>query len=99
MDRETALGAGAEHSSRRDLSTGEAARAHGFTVAEIEQETGMFLAAAENTVRTGAQRRRGNKGQAYPAVLERKIGEMVLDMNVMREAFKIRPSDDGMFDE
>jgi hypothetical protein len=83
---------------RGETSLQEAARAHGLTVAEIEQWKGKFLAAAENALRTRPKDEEGMKDKRIRQ-LERKIGEMVLDMDIMREALKLHPFDDGMSDE
>jgi transposase-like protein len=83
---------------RGETSLQEAARGHGLTVAEIEQWKGKFLAAAENALRTRPNDEEGMKDKRIRQ-LERKIGEMVLDMDIMREALKLHPFDDGMSDE
>ena len=83
---------------RGETSVQEAARAHGLTVAEIEQWQTRFLTAAENALRSRPKDEEGLKDKRIRQ-LERKIGEMVLDMDIMREALKLHPFDDGMSDE
>ena len=83
---------------RGETSVQEAARQHGLTVAEIEQWRENFLAAAENALRSRPKDQEGEKDRRIRQ-LERKIGEMVLDMDIMREALKLHPFDDGTSDD
>ena len=83
---------------RGETSVQEAARKHGLTVAEIEQWKAKFLTAAENALRTRPKDEEGLKDKRIRQ-LERKIGEMVLDMDIMQEALKMHPFDDGTSDD
>jgi transposase-like protein len=83
---------------RGETSVQEAARQHGLTVVEIEGWREKFLSAAENALRSRPKDEEGVKDRRIRQ-LERKIGEMVLDMDIMREALKLHPFDDGMSDE
>jgi len=83
---------------RGETSVQEAARQHGLTVAEIERWRERFMSAAENALRSRPKDEEGVKDKRIRQ-LERKIGEMVLDMDIMREALKMHPFDDGMSDE
>lgn len=83
---------------RGETSVQEAARQHGLTVAEIERWRERFMSAAENALRSRPKDEEGVKDKRIRQ-LERKIGEMVLDMDIMREALKLHPFDDGMSDE
>jgi transposase-like protein len=83
---------------RGETSAQEAARAHGLTVAEIEGWKVKFLTAAENALRSRPKDEEGLKDKRIRQ-LERKIGEMVLDMDIMREALKLHPFDDGTSDD
>lgn len=66
----------------------EAARKHGLTVAEIEDWRERFLLAAENALRSRPKDEEALKDERIKK-LERKIGEMVLDMDILREG--VRP--------
>lgn len=71
-----------------ETSVQEAARKHGLTVAEIEDWRERFLLAAENALRSRPKDEEALKDERIKK-LERKIGEMVLDMDILREG--VRP--------
>src|SRR5215470_987310 len=71
---------------RGETSVAEAARKHGLTVAEIEDWQERFLAAAENALRARPKDEEIKK-------LKQKVGELVLDLDIFREAAKGRPTD------
>ena len=71
-----------------ETSVQEAARKHGLTVAEIEDWRERFLLAAENALRSRPKDEEVLKDERIKK-LERKIGEMVLDMDILREG--VRP--------
>jgi transposase-like protein len=76
-----------------ETSAQEAARKHGLTVAEVEDWKERFLAAAENALRSRPKDEEALKDERIQK-LERKIGEMTLDMDILREAAKpYRPTD------
>jgi len=79
---------------RGETSEQEAARQHGLTVAEIEQWQEKFLSAAENALRARPKDEEGLKDQKIKQ-LQRKVGELVMDMDIMQEALKLRPFDKG----
>lgn len=82
-----------------ETSVQEASRKHGLTVAEIESWQERFLLAAENALRSRPKEEEGLKEERIKQ-LERKIGEMVVDMDIMREAMKpYRPFDPKTSDE
>jgi hypothetical protein len=70
----------------------EAARKHGLTVAEIEDWHERFLAAAENALRARPKDEEALKDEQIKK-LKQKVGELVLDLDILREAAKGRPSD------
>ena len=83
---------------RGDTSIAEAARKHGLTVAEIEDWRDRFLAGAENALRSrplddDAQKEREIKR------LKQKVGELVMEVDIIREAVKGHPSLRQMLDE
>jgi len=71
-----------------ETSVQEAARKHGLTVAEIEDWKERFLLAAENALRSRLKDEEALKDERIKK-LERKIGELVLDMDILREG--VRP--------
>ena len=71
-----------------ETSVQEAARKHGLTVAEIEDWRERFLLAAENALRSRPKDEEALKDERIKK-LERKIGELVLDMDILREG--VRP--------
>jgi transposase-like protein len=81
-----------------ETSAQEAARKHGLTVAEIEDWKERLLLAAENALRSRPKDEEALKDEQIKR-LQRKIGEMVLDMDIMKEAVKGRPFEPRTFDE
>ncbi len=76
---------------RGDVSVAEAARKYGVTVAEIEDWRDRFLAGAENALR----RRPGDdetQKERESKRLKQKVGELVMDVDILREATKGHPS-------
>src|SRR4028119_1188683 len=76
----------------------EAARAHGLTVAEIEQWKERFLNGAENALRTRPLDDEALKEQEIKR-LKQKVGELVMDLDILKEATKANPSWRQMSDE
>jgi transposase-like protein len=75
-------------------SVTEAARTHGLTVAEVERWKDRFLAGAENALRSRPRDEEAQK-EALIQRLERKVGRMALEIDIMQEAMKpYRPFDD-----
>ena len=75
---------------RGETSAQEAARKHGLRVAEIETWQERFLDGAENSLRS---RPRDEEAQRDEEVrrLKQKVGELVLDNDILREAVKRVP--------
>lgn len=71
-----------------ETSIQEAARRHGLTVADIEQWQEKFLTAGENALRARPKDEDSFKDERIRQ-LERKVGQLVLEQDIMREA--IRP--------
>src|SRR3712207_8218414 len=76
---------------RGEISIAEAARRHGLTVAEVEEWRERFLAGAENALRSrplddAAQQERETKR------LKQKVGELVMEVDILKEAIKGHPS-------
>lgn len=68
----------------------EAARKHDLTVAELEEWKEKFLAAAENALRSRPKDEEGLKNEQIKR-LKQKVGELVMDLDILREAVKDRP--------
>jgi len=84
---------------RGETSVQEAARKHDLTVAEIEEWKDRFLLAAENALRSRPRDEEALKDEQIKK-LERKVGQLVMDMEILQEANKLRPfapetSDEG----
>ena len=73
-----------------ETSVQEAARKHGLTVAEIEDWCDRFLLAAENALRARPKDDEALKDEQIRK-LKQKVGELVLENDVLREATKDRP--------
>jgi len=75
---------------RGETSAQEAARKHDLTVAEVEEWKDRFLLAAENALRSRPRDEEALKDEQIKK-LERKIGQLVMDIEIFREASKLRP--------
>ena len=83
---------------RGDTSAQEAARQHGLTVAEIEQWKERFLAGAENALRNRPLDEEDVKDRDIKR-LKQKIGDLVMDIDILKEAQRGRPPVRQMSDE
>ncbi len=83
---------------RGDLSVAEAARKHGLTVAEIEAWQERFLSGAENALRSRPLDDEAQKDREIKR-LKQKVGELVMEVDIIREAVKGHPSWRQMSDE
>ncbi len=75
-----------------ETSVAEAARTHGLTVAEVEDWREKFLLGAENALRTRPKDEDVLKDEQIKK-LKQKIGDLVLDNDILREALKPYPLD------
>ena len=75
-----------------ETSVAEAARTHGLTVAEVEDWREKFLSGAENALRTRPKDEDAVKDEQIKK-LKQKIGDLVLDNDMLREALKFYPLD------
>lgn len=75
-----------------ETSVAEAARMHGLTVAEIDDWREKFLSGAENALRTRPKDEDAVKDEQIRK-LKQKIGDLVLDNDILREALKPYPLD------
>lgn len=81
-----------------ETSAKEAARKHGLTVREIEEWRDRFLMGAENALRSKPRDDLALR-DAEIKKLKQKVGELVMDMDILKAAEEIRPFLDGASDE
>ena len=75
---------------RGETSIQEAARAHGLTVGEIEEWQDRYLQAGENALRSRPRDEEALREEEVKK-LKQKIGELVLDNDILKEALKQSP--------
>ena len=75
-----------------ETSVAEAARKYGLSVAEVEAWREKFLLGAENALRTRPKDEEAVKDEQIMK-LKQKIGDLVLDNDILREALKPYPLD------
>jgi hypothetical protein len=75
---------------KEETSVPAAGRKHGLTVAEIEEWRERFLLGAENALRARPKDEDALKDEDIKK-LKQKIGELVLDLDILKEATKNRP--------
>ena len=73
-----------------ETTAAEAARKHGLTVGEIEDWQEKFLHGAENALRSRPKDEDALKDEQIKK-LKQKVGELVLDVDILREAVNGRP--------
>ena len=73
-----------------ETSVAEAARTHGLTVADVEDWQERFVLAAENGLRSRPKDEDALKEEQIKK-LKQKIGELVRDNDVLKEALKPYP--------
>jgi transposase-like protein len=83
---------------RGDTSVVEAARTHALTVAEIEDWKQRFLSGAENALRSRPLDDEAQKDRDIKR-LHQKVGELVMDLDSVKEAIKGHPSLRQMLNE
>ena len=81
-----------------ETSVAEAARKHGLTVAEVEDWQQRFLMGAEHALRARPKDEEALK-EEHIKKLKQKIGELVLDNDILREALRPYPLARGTSDE
>ncbi len=80
-----------------ETSVAEAARAHGLTVGEIEEWRERFLTGTENALRARPKDEDALKDEQIKK-LKQKIGDLVVDNDLLREALKPYPLARGTSD-
>jgi transposase-like protein len=73
-----------------ETSTQEAARKHGITVAELEDWKERYLLAAENALRARPKDEEALREEQIKK-LKQKIGDLVMDIDILKEAAKRHP--------
>jgi transposase-like protein len=73
-----------------ETSVQQAARQHGITVAELEDWKERFLLAAENTLRARPKDEEALREEQIKK-LKQKIGDLVMDIDILKEAAKRHP--------
>lgn len=81
-----------------EVSVPEAARKHGLKVAEVEEWQERFLLGAENALRSRPRDEDTLKEEEIKR-LKQKVGELVLDLDIMKTANRLRPTDPTTSDE
>ena len=76
----------------------EAARKHDLTVADIESWKDTFMLAAENALRSRPKDEEALH-QEQVKKLERKVGQLVMELDIAREAMKLHPFPEPTSDE
>src|SRR5271165_808176 len=72
----------------------EAARRHGLKVAEVEEWRDRFLLGAENALRSRPKEEAALHEEEVNR-LKRKVGELTMDLDILREASRLRPTTPG----
>ena len=73
-----------------ETSAAEAARKHGLTVGQVEEWREVFLLGAENALLSRPRDDESLKDEQIKR-LKQKVGELVLDLDILQEATKGRP--------
>ena len=81
-----------------DTTAAEAARRHGLTVAEIEAWRERFLLGAENVLRARPKEDEALREEELNR-FKRKVDELTMDLDILREAARLRPMTPGTSDE
>lgn len=77
-----------------ETTVAEAARRHGLKVAEVEEWRERFLLGAENALRARPKEDEALREEEVNR-LKRKVGELTMDLDILREAAKVRPTMPG----
>jgi transposase-like protein len=83
---------------RGETTAAEAARRHGLKVSEVEEWRERFLLGAENALRARPKDEEALREEEVNR-LKCKVGELTMDLDILREAAKQRPTTPGTSDE
>ena len=81
-----------------ETTAAEAARRHGLKIAEVEEWRDRFLLGAETALRARQKEDEALREEEINR-LKRKVGELTMDLDIMREATRLRPTTPGTSDE
>jgi len=81
-----------------ETTAAEAARRHGLKVAEVEEWRDRFLLGAENALCARPKEDEALREEEVNR-LKRKVGELTMDLDILREAARLRPTTPGTSDE
>ena len=83
---------------RGETTAAETACRHGLKVAEVEEWRERFLLGAENALRARPKDEEALREEEINR-LKRKVGELTMDLDILREASRQRPTTPGTSDE
>ena len=83
---------------RGETTTAEAARKYGLTVREVEEWREKAMSAMENSLRSRPRDEADQKEQEVKR-LKQKVGELVMDLDVYKEAMRGHPFGRKMLNE
>jgi transposase-like protein len=81
-----------------ETTVADTARRHGLKVAEVEEWRERFLLGAENALRARPKEEDALREEEVNR-LKRKVGELTMDLDILRVAAKQRPTTPGTSDE
>jgi transposase-like protein len=81
-----------------ETTVAEAARRHGLKVAEVEDWRDRFLLGAENALRARPKEDEALREEELNR-FKRKVGELTIDLDILRTAARLRPTMPGTPDE
>ena len=81
-----------------ETTAAEAARRHGLKVAEVEEWRDRFLLGAENALRARPKEDEALREEELNRY-KRKLGELTMDLEILRTAARLRPTLPGMSEE
>ena len=81
-----------------ETTAAEAARRHGLKVAEVEEWRDRFLLGAENALRARPKEDEALREEELNRY-KRKLGELTMDLEILRTAARLRPTLPGTSEE
>src|SRR6201997_5747887 len=83
---------------RGETAAAEAARRHGLKIAEVEEWRERFLLGAENALRARPREDEALREEELNRY-KSKLGELTMDLEILRTAASLRPTLPGTSDE
>jgi transposase-like protein len=81
-----------------ETTTADAARRHGLKIAEVEDWRDRFPLGAENALRARPREDEALREEELNRI-KRKVGELTMDLEILRTAARLRPMMPGLSDE